>query len=101
VNFVLGGLFDRMKPTPFHVNASVFKAVKAHLIARAYTDEAWQAGQLYEVDDATLRATPMIAYKAYRSNSDDGGQRFRIDTTNGLGQSNYRDASWVTVGTRR
>lgn len=98
VDFVPGGLVDRMKPMPFRVNVSVFKAVKAHLVARAYTDEAWQTGQLYEVIDATLRATPMSAYKAYRSDSDKGGQRFRIDITNGLGQSNYRDASWVTVG---
>lgn len=98
VDFVPGGLLDPMEPMPFQVNAAAFEAITAHLITRAYTGKASQEGQLYEVDEAKLRATPMTAYRAYREDSDDGGQRIRIDTTNGMGQSNYQDTSWVTVG---
>lgn len=96
-DYTPGQLMDRITGD-FKLDDQLFKAVKAHLITREYSDGIWQSGQAPEVTDSMLHDTIFISWRAYRSDSDAGSQRYRLSAANsGAGQATYRDASWVTV----
>jgi hypothetical protein len=94
-NFVPGKLHGDVSAS-FTMNERVFKAIKIHLQTRAYTDERWQSGTLHTVDESLLRDTCFGSWKAYRADSDNGSQRYRIADL-GTKDPNFRNASWVTV----
>lgn len=89
---------DALKPTPYPLTEETIKAVATHLSTRAYTDADWQAGKIAVFDEASVQKVAFKAWRAYRSDSDSGSQRYRITNVDAKGHANFRDASWATVG---
>ncbi|KAJ9127066.1 hypothetical protein QFC24_001300 [Naganishia onofrii] len=95
-DYMPGALLDAMTPQPYLLDPEVIKAIATLLSTRAYTDRDWQSGRSAVVDETYVQQICFTAWRAYRSDSDTGDQKYRIGRENGGGQATFRDASWAT-----
>jgi hypothetical protein len=49
------------------------------------------------IDETSVQQIDFTAFRAYRSDSDTGGQKYRIGREEVGEQATFRDASWATV----
>lgn len=88
--------FSNRMPASWKVSPEILAAIQVHLQTRTYEDEGEYAGEVVPVQMEDLQRTEYVAWRTYKSSTDDGDQHYRSRKDGTYGK-HLRDASWATV----
>lgn len=92
--------FSNRVPASWKVSPEILAAIQVHLQTRTYKDYGQYAGEVVPIEMDALQRTEFVAWRTYKSSTDDGDQHYRSRKDGTYGK-HLRDVSWAAMSTWR